>query len=311
MSCRSQQETWPSLTSLSGDLDTWQAEFTLELLGQCLGVPPPFQTGLPEPTLALERKAGLAFQWSQVISLTSFMYSVFCYFLCVWCLRSMLVNLPWMVSASQKALHSGIAVLKWISARNDRPGGEKSTNTSVMKSPMSQNHLILYRVLETNHPTSREGVFFQYFQLNEISSRKPSMYGIFPICKTSQKLHGETHGVRPPSGHAAGWCPAAASRRGRGSSELADGDRGGRGAGSQRVDGWNPVKSPVEVKVVYHSMMIIPLFTGFGIHPSWLGMVFLRSTIALWNHRSGWEDDPKRSFPLSHFPLIMDEWEEG
>lgn len=123
MSCRSQHETWPSLTSLSGDLDTLASWVHFGIVGPRPGCskqqthgsfgipwhwhsvfsPSGNQTGLPEPTLALERKAGLAFQWSQVISLTSFMYSVFSYFLCMWCLRSMSVNLPWMVWASQKS----------------------------------------------------------------------------------------------------------------------------------------------------------------------------------------------------------------
>ena len=104
MSCKSHHETWPSLTSLSGDLDTLASWVHFGIVGPRPGCSPSGnQTGLPEPTLALERKAGLAFQWSQVISLTSFMYSVFSYFLCVWCLRSLLVNLPWTVWASQKS----------------------------------------------------------------------------------------------------------------------------------------------------------------------------------------------------------------
>ena len=144
-----------------------------------------------------------------------------------------------------------------------------------MKSPMSQNLLILYRVLETNHPTFRRVFFFPIFSnsMKFLVGNHPCMV-YFQYVNLKEFLNiAETPMAKlmasgPPSGHAAGWCPAAASRRGRGSSELADGARGGRELEAQRVDGWNPVKSPVEVKVVYHSMMIIPLFTGFGIHPT-------------------------------------------
>ena len=59
------------------------------------------------------------------------------------------------------------------------------------------------------------------------------------------------------------------------------------------VDGWNPVNSPVEGKVVE-----IPWFLGFQHHPRWLGMGFQPSTVVANDNYNGTNPRTTSKVPL-------------